>query len=80
MRTIYQPIALLGGWAYRATSNGTIVHLQERNAAKNSDFKTVATLSAPNWEKFAEDHDLYDAYNDNPAWIAKLISELRGDL
>ncbi|MDQ5904128.1 MAG: hypothetical protein QG660_1947 [Pseudomonadota bacterium] len=75
-KTIKAFTSLLGGYAYRVTSDGGVVNYQERgpNASK---FTTKASESLESFEVFAKATGLFDAYGgDNPAIVCRRIRQL----
>lgn len=76
-KTIKSYISLYGGWAFRATSNGEVVHLQQRSPM-SSYFRTAAKMSFDDFEEWAEKSGAYASYGnaDNPGSMSDLISSL----
>ncbi len=63
-KTIYEPGALFGGWAFRATSNGEIVHLQTKQTVKGAcpvphqlNFRTACSIPLKAWEITGDEHE-----------------------
>lgn len=74
-KTIHNCNTLLGGHAYRVTSNGETARIQCRPPT-TSRFKTEVEMSMAEYQAFAEDAGLDDPYrNNNPAVFEKLIIE-----
>lgn len=75
-KTIKTFQSLLGGYAYRVTSDGVTVKYQERSP-RSGRFVTRATEARGAFDRLSEDARLFDAYEgDNPAVISRRISEL----
>lgn len=75
-KTIKTFQSLLGGYAYRVTSDGVTVKYQERSP-RSDRFVTRATEGQVAFNRLADDARLFDSYEgDNPAVIARRISEL----
>lgn len=65
----------LGGWQFKVTGNGETVNYHQAGP-RASNFKQVASESHESFMEFADEVGLFDAYNDNPAVIARRIEEL----
>ena len=75
-KTIKTFTSLLGGYAYRVTSDGETVSYQERTP-NSARFVTRATESKARFDQLAEENGLFDPYQgDNPAIISNRIREL----
>lgn len=75
-KTIKAFTSLLGGYAYRVTSDGETANYQERGPAA-SRFATKAKESLESFEAFARESGLFDAYGgDNPAIVCRRIRQL----
>lgn len=72
-RTIHTCDSLLGGVAYRATSDGKTVSIQTREVGRSS-WKTEAKLTVAQWDKAAAEYDLSSAYGGrSPAHLCSII-------
>lgn len=71
-KTIYRPGTAYGGYEYRVTGNGETVHIQQRKGGCIS-FKTQRTLTQSEWDNVYNQN--FDAYNNNPAVLARLVEE-----
>lgn len=63
-KILYQNTAWLGGWRYRATTNGLLVHLQEIHLDRVT-WRTVRRITMTEWKAWADSMDLDNQYNDN---------------
>lgn len=76
--TIYRSNGAYHGVSYRATSNGKIVHLQASEDLSRP-WRTREKITIEQWEKYAEELDIYNPYNDNPAHIYSILGDLWRD-
>lgn len=72
MKTIYENESAFGGYGYRVTANKMNAHVSERK--NGGSWRIVVRLSRSDFEKWANDVNLYDRYDQNPAKLAKLVS------
>ena len=72
MKTIYRSKDYLGGFEYRATGNNETVNLQERKA-QQVKWKTIETISKADFDRYADEENIYNPYNQNPAHINNII-------
>ena len=74
-KTIYSPNSSFNGTAFRATSDGLRVNIQRRNLGIAS-FATAGIITKSQFDEWATRCDVFDAYNDNPCYIARLADAL----
>ena len=66
-----------GSYEYRVTSNGETVHIQKRKGGCIS-YKTKRTLTQAEWDAVYNQN--FDAYNNNPAVLARIIDSPYWDI
>ena len=71
-RTIKSYNSCFGEYAYRATSNDSEVHIQEKSP-KSSAWRTIYRMSAEKFYELAEELGIYDFDRDNPAKLLKIV-------
>ncbi len=76
MRTLHENSSAWGGYGYRAVTDNKTgqVKLQERY--NGGRWSTVRSVSLAIFESWAESVDLYDAYNNDPALLARFTNNL----
>lgn len=73
--TLFENESAFGGYGYRAVTDGDNVKIEERK--DGSAWRTVRTVTVSAFEAWAESVDLYDAYDRNPAKLARYAEEER---
>ena len=76
MKTIIDYNVAFGGYCYRVTANNHVAHIQEKTP-RSTRFVTRAKLSRARFDALADEHDLYNVYDQNPAKLARLIALYR---
>lgn len=71
-RTIKSYNSCFGEYEYRATSNGSIVHIQERSP-KSKSWRIIYRMPAKEFYRIAEVLGLYSNNKDNPAGLLQVI-------
>jgi len=75
-QTIHTCDAALGGVEYRATSDGKNVNLQTSEWGVNNRWKTVATISRADFDKYVNDLGMDSPYGGrSPTNMRKIIME-----
>jgi len=76
MKVLHQNISAWGGYGYRAVTDNKTgqVKLQERY--NGGRWHTVRNVPLAVFEAWAESVDLYDAYNNSPALLARFTNNL----
>lgn len=76
-KTIHASRGYLGGYEFRAASNGESVNLQSR-AAGAQTWQTKATISQAEFVAEAHHRDMWSAYGgDSPSHVYSIIEALR---
>jgi hypothetical protein len=73
MKTIIDYNVAFGGYCYRVTANKQVAHIQEMTPRSNR-YVTRVRLSRVEFDAVAEEYDLYNVYDQNPAKFASLIA------
>lgn len=72
--TIQSYNTAFGGVSYRATSNGEQVNIQILTQSSDT-WRTERTMSAADFDAYADKVGMEDPYNQNPAHLAHLCNE-----
>ena len=73
-KKIFDNNCAFGGVECHVTGNNLVVHILMRHAPTSGTFRVVARLTVAEWDQFVEKHNLFDAYNRNPAVLVKAFS------
>ncbi len=72
-QTTHKSVGYLGGFEYRATSNGTTAHIQSRKAGANA-WKTEASCNVQTFKALAEQFGLESPYGGNSQTVLHSMS------
>lgn len=76
-KTIHSSRGYLGGFEYRATSDGQKVNLQSREAG-GSYWKNEASMTRAEFDAEAEKRDMFSAYGgDSPAHVYSMAQRIK---
>ncbi len=70
---IFRNQSALGGYSYRVLASESVVAIQQR--FQNATWRTVKTLTRVEFDDFADSVSLYDAYDQNPAKLARFAEQ-----
>jgi len=76
-KNIYQTVGAFGGSAYRAMRRGMIVVIQQSRQGR--PWKDIARTSLSKFEELAEEYDIYNSYNQNPAHLYRIAERIKGN-
>ena len=71
-RTIKSYNSCFGEYAYRATSNDSEVHIQEKSP-RSKTWKIIRKMPEGEFYELAEELGIYDFDRDNPAKLLKIV-------
>jgi hypothetical protein len=74
MKTIIDYNVAFGGYCYRVTANNQVAHIQEMTPRSNR-YVTRVKLSRAEFDALADERDLYNVYDQNPAKLWHLIEQ-----
>jgi hypothetical protein len=70
---IFRNESAFGGYVYRVLANESAVAIQQ--SFQGSTWRTVKTLTRAEFDEFADSVGLYDAYDQNPAKLARFVKQ-----
>ncbi len=76
-KNIYQTVDGFGNSAYRAMKRNNVVVIQE--SWKGRQWKDIARTSLSTFEELAEEYDIYNSYNQNPAHLYHIAQRIKGN-
>jgi len=66
---IFRNQSALGGYSYRVLANESAVAIQQR--FQNANWRTVKLVPREEFDHWADNVDLYNVYDQNPAKLAR---------
>jgi len=70
---IFRNQVAFGGYSYRVLANGSVVAIQCRY--QNGTWRTMKLVTLAEFNEFADNVDLYNLYDQNPAKLARYAEQ-----
>lgn len=76
-KNIYQTVDGFGDSLFRAMKRGTLVFIQQSKQGRA--WKDIARTSLSKFEELADEYNIYDPYNQNPAHLYRIAQRIKGN-